>query len=62
MSYSELWHTMFFFEACFDPYTVLTREKGRWAIDLSTGLNISLVVLGRGWKGRHNSNRGGEIG
>jgi hypothetical protein len=28
-----------------------TREKGRGAIDLSTGGHISLVLLGRGWRG-----------
>ncbi len=26
------------------------REKGREAIELSTGIYISLVLLGRGWK------------
>jgi hypothetical protein len=33
-----------------------TREKGRWAIDLSTGSFISLVLLGRGWRGRVERN------
>jgi hypothetical protein len=32
-----------------------TIEKGREAIDLSTGSYISLVLLGRGWRGRRKN-------
>jgi hypothetical protein len=39
--------------------TKYTREKGRGAIDLSTGSYISLVLLGRGCRGRLFVSEGG---
>jgi hypothetical protein len=40
---------------------IATREKGRGAIYLSTGVltvYLAIVLLGSEWRGRHNSSRG----
>jgi hypothetical protein len=38
----------------------MNREKGRRAISESTGSYLSLVLLGRGKRRRHNSSGGGR--
>ncbi len=43
-------------------HLVLTIQKGRGAIDLSTGSYISLGLLGRGWRGKRNSSGEGRKG